>query len=440
MKVLIFGLGMHGGGYAAARYYLAHGDEVRITDLKGVEALKDSLTPLLEKGATCICGEHDKKDFLWADIVVKNPSIPLTNPFLAYAKKVVTDFSVMLSSPYMKKTHFIAITGTKGKTTSAYATAHALQKLGHTAELCGNMGISCYSVLEEWEDGAPVPEYLIAEMSSWQIRDASFALGGTFPTESIAVITNFYPDHQNSYSSLDDYLKDKLKLFGKWTKSAIVPDFLVGQIQKQTHLGRKQVWGIDRTTKKSRKQIKYDSAYAILIALGFKPNAVFQALASFQGVPHRHEIVAVRGNLVIVNDSAATIAEAVAFTCSLFENLPIHLITGGTDKKVGADAMEGVFREVRSVTLLDGSYTRRYLLPMLKRMEIPYHGPYKTMQAAYRHAKMQVEGYMQAHPGVRNVLLLSPGAASFEYFINEFDRGDQFRSLALHDTEDILQK
>lgn len=440
MKVLVFGLGVHGGGYAAARYYLAHGDEVRITDLKGTDALKDSLTPLVERGATCITGEHRKEDFLWADIVVKNPSIPLTNPYLAYAKKVVSDFSVLLSSQYIRKTHFIAITGTKGKTTSAYATAHVLEKLGHTVRLCGNMGISCYTVLEEWEQGEPVPEYLVAEMSSWQIRDASYALGGKFPTESIAVITNFYPDHQNSYASLDDYLKDKLKLFGRWTKSAIVPDFLVGQIRKQTHLGRRQVWGIDRTTKRSRKQIQYENAYAILIALGCKPKAVFQALSSFQGVPHRHEIVTVRGNLIIVNDSAATIPEAVAFTCSLFETLPIHLITGGTDKKVGADAMEAVFHQVRSVTLLDGSFTRLYLLPMLKRLQIPFHGPYKTMHAAWRHAKMQADAYMAVHPGVRNVLLLSPGAASFEYFVNEFDRGDQFRSLAISDNAETPQE
>ncbi len=431
MKVLVFGLGMHGGGYTAASYYLLHGNEVRVTDLRGADALGEFLEPLKALGATCITGEHRKEDFLWADIVVKNPSIPLHHPLLAYAKRIVSDFSVLLSSPFMQKTRFIAITGTKGKTTTSYALAHVLTSLGHHATLCGNMGISCYSVLREWEEGKPVPEFLVAELSSWQIRDASAFMGGRFPTELVAVITSLFPDHQNSYASLEEYLDDKLKLFGPWTKNAIVPDFLAERIRRRTKLDRRQVWGIDQTTEKRGKLVPYQSAYASSITLGFKPRDVLSALASFSGVPHRHEVVAARRDLIIVNDSAATIAEAVAFTFSLLDQYPIHLICGGTDKNVAATAMEGALKAARSVTLLDGSFTRKRLLPMLKELHIPFCGPYKSMGEAWDAALGQAKKLNAGQDGARNVLLLSPGAASFEHFHNEFDRGDQFRNLAL---------
>ena len=434
MKVLIFGLGMNGGGYAAATYFLDHGDEVRITDLKGTCDLGIEMDALTARGATCIAGIHRSEDFQWADIVIKNPAIPPDHPMLSFARMVVNDFAWLFSSPWCEQTKIIAITGTKGKTTTSAAVAHVLKNLGYEAMQCGNMGISGFTILRDWErrhdEGQKIPDYLVCEFSSWLIRDTVMALHELLPPMEICALTNFYPDHLNSYESIEKYLEDKMELFSPSTKMAVVPDVMIKRIQKQTRLDRKHVRGIDRSCAKELDQMPHlKSAYAILLALGFKYKPILKALETFSGVPHRIEQVGSLGNILFVNDSAATIPEAVLFSYAKFRTMAVHLICGGTDKNLCADSMLDVVKNASSISLLDGSFTRNKLIPLLQANEISYQGPFTTMQDAlqgsYALALMKATELTE----LPQVVLLSPGSASFELFANEFDRGNQFKSL-----------
>jgi UDP-N-acetylmuramoylalanine--D-glutamate ligase len=435
MKVLVFGLGMHGGGFSAASYFLDHGDEVRVTDLKGDTQLGDEIETLTQRGAKCITGNHRSQDFEWADIVVKNPAIPPDHPLLSSARTVVNDFSWLFASPWCEQTKIIAITGTKGKTTTSAAVAHVLEKMGFEAMQCGNMGISAFSVLRDWEKrsarGDKMPDYLVCEFSSWLIRDTHAAMHGQLPSMEICALTNFFPDHLNSYQTIEEYLADKLELFGPQCKKAVVPDSLIKTIQQLTGLDRKHVRGIDRSCAKVLDAIPdLKSAYAILLALGFKWKPILTALQSFSGVPHRIEQVGTIGTIMFVNDSAATIPEAVHFSCAKFRLTPIHLICGGTDKKLQATSMLGELQNALSLSLLDGSFTRNKLIPVLEEHGIPYDGPYSTMDEALGNAYRKATAKARELPELPQAILLSPGAASFELFVNEFDRGNQFRKLA----------
>ncbi len=434
MKVLIFGLGMNGGGYSAATYFLDHGDDVRITDLKGTCDLGTEMDALTQRGATCIAGVHRKEDFLWADIVVKNPAIPPNHPLLASARMVVNDFAWLFSSPWCNETKIIAITGTKGKTTTSAAVAHALDKLGYEAMQCGNMGISAFSVLREWEQRhdqqKKLPDFLVCEFSSWLIRDTVTAMHGELPPMEVCALTNFYPDHLNSYESIENYLEDKLDLFTPSTKRAVVPDALIKRIRKQTKLDRGHVRGIDRTCAKEVEELPHlKSAYAILLALGFKWKAVLKALHSFAGVPHRIEQVGLLDTILFINDSAATIPEAVHFTFARFRGMASHLICGGTDKNLKADAMLDVLQAASSISLLEGSFTREKLIPLLEEHKIAYDGPYSSMDDAVLRSYTSARKKANELPDLPQVVLLSPGCASFELFANEFDRGNQFKNL-----------
>lgn len=437
MKVLIFGLGMNGGGYAAATYFLDHGDEVRITDLKGTCDLGTEMDALTERGATCIAGIHRPEDFQWADIVVKNPAIPPDHPMLFFARMVVNDFAWLFSSPWCEQTKIIAITGTKGKTTTSAAVAHVLNQLGYEAMQCGNMGISAFTILRDWEkrhdEGRKVPNFLVCEFSSWLIRDTVMALHDQLPPMEICALTNFYPDHLNSYESIEKYLEDKMDLFSPSTKMAVVPDVMIKKIQKQTNLDKKHVRGINRSCAKELDQMPHlKSAYAILLALGFKYKPILKALESFSGVPHRIEQVGSLGNILFVNDSAATIPEAVHFSYAKFRTMAVHLICGGTDKNLSADSMLDVLKNSSSISLLDGSFTRNKLLVLLQAHNIPFHGPFSTMeealQSSYSLASMKAAELTE----LPQVVLLSPGSASFELFNNEFDRGNQFKRLVMN--------
>ena len=434
MKVLIFGLGMNGGGYSAATYFLDHGDEVRITDLKGTCDLGAEMEALSQRGATCIAGEHRKEDFLWADIVVKNPAIPPNHPLLSFARMVVNDFAWLFSSPWCSETKIIAITGTKGKTTTSAAVAHALEKLGYEAMQCGNMGISAFSVLREWEkrhdEQTKLPDFLVCEFSSWLVRDTVMAMHGELPALELCAMTNFYPDHLNSYESIENYLEDKLELFSPSTKMAVVPDALIKRIRKQTKLDSKHVRGIDRTCAKEVEEMPHlKSAYAILLSLGFKWKTVLKALESFAGVPHRIEQVGLLDTILFINDSAATIPEAVHFTYARFRSMACHLICGGTDKNLIPDAMLDELQAASSISLLEGSFTKEKLIPLLEEHKIPYNGPFSSMDDAVLKSYSCAVAKAKDLPDLPQVVLLSPGCASFEMFNNEFDRGNQFKNL-----------
>ncbi len=434
MKVLIFGLGLHGGGHAAALYFLERNDEVRITDLKTDEELKNSIADLKARGAHLIMGKHRSEEFRWADIVIKNPAIPPTHPMLAKARMVINDVAWLFSSPWCNEVKIIAITGTKGKTVTSAAVSHALGELGHEAMQCGNMGISAFTVLSEWEarkrEGRPLPQYLVCEFSSWQIRDTVSALHGTLPPLEVCALTNFYPDHLNSYESIERYLEDKLELFTKTVKNAVVPDALVDRIASLTGLEKRKIRGIDRVGVKELETMEHlKSAYAILLSLGFKYRPILKALSSFQGVPHRIEQVGAIGNIIFINDSAATIPEAVHFSYGRFKTLAVHLICGGTDKNLSPLAMLDELEAAASLSLLDGSFTRDKLLPLLTQKSIPYMGPFSTMEAAFTASYESAQEKMRELPNLVQVVLLSPGAASFELFLHEFDRGNQFRAL-----------
>lgn len=434
MKVLIFGLGMNGGGYSAAMYFLDHGDEVRITDLKGRCDLGAEMEALSQRGATCIAGAHRQEDFLWADIVVKNPAIPPNHPLLASARMVVNDFAWLFSSPWCNETKIIAITGTKGKTTTSAAVAHALEKFGYEAMQCGNMGISAFSVLREWEkrhdEQKRLPDFLVCEFSSWLIRDTITAMHGELPLLEVSALTNFYPDHLNSYESIENYLEDKLNLFTPSTKRAVVPDVMIKRVRSLTGLDSRHVRGIDRTCAKEVEKMPHlKSAYAVLLALGFKWKSVLKALESFAGVPHRIEQVGLQGTILFINDSAATIPEAVHFTSARFKNMAIHLICGGTDKNLKPEAMLDELQGASSISLLDGSFTRDKLIPLLDEHKIAYSGPFTSMDDATLNSYTCAREKEQELPDLPQVVLLSPGCASFEMFKNEFDRGDQFKNL-----------
>jgi len=434
MKVLIFGLGMHGGGFAAASYLLDHGDEVRITDLKGTSDLGYEMEDLNQRGALCISGPHRAEDFLWADIVVKNPAIPPNHPMLKYARMVVNDFAWLFSSPWCEQVKIIGITGTKGKTTTSAAVAHVLQEYGYEAMQCGNMGISGFSILREWErrneQGRALPEFIVCEFSSWQIRDTVQAMHGQLPMMELCALTNFYPDHLNSYESIERYLEDKLQLFTRNIKMAVIPDVMLGRIRTQTHLDKRHIRGIDRASAKVlEEQPHLRSAYAILLALGFKYKSILKALQSFQGVPHRIEQLGMLGNILFVNDSAATIPEAVHFSYAKFRTMAVHLICGGTDKNLKAEGMLEELLHASSLSLLDGSFTRGKLIPLLEKHHIPYYGPFKSMGDALQQSYEMARVKEQELPNLVQAILLSPGSASFELFANEFDRGNQFKNL-----------
>lgn len=430
MRVLIFGLGILGGGFASASYFLDHGDEVRITDLRSETELGNPIQMLKDKGATLICGEHREEDFLWADLVVKNPAVSPKSPYLAHAKRVTSDIAYFMSSPLVDSIKTIAVTGTKGKTTTVAAVTHILNASGHETIQLGNMGISGFSVLKNFEErlhrGQALPEYVIMELSSWQIRDLYASMDNDIPNFHLVALTSLFPDHLNNYVDYQSYKDDKWLLFGSRKTRMIVPKNVYTELLQISDIKSRHVRTTESFLGAEKIEIKIRTAWSICRSLRLGIKQITEALLTFRGVPHRQEQLGVKNHVVFINDSSATIPEAVTFSCA---NSPwaYHLICGGTDKNLKPDGMLQAVSYASGVYLLDGSFTKNKLIPFLTEHNIPYVGPFSNLKEAFDKAYVSARSDTSILPHV--ALILSPGAASFGMFLHEFDRGDQFRML-----------
>ncbi len=96
LKVTIMGLGLHGGGLASALFFASRGAKVTVTDLRDESILRPVIKQLEDYDIRYVLGKHLDEDFIFADMVIKNPAVPIDSPFLKLAKLVETDISIFL--------------------------------------------------------------------------------------------------------------------------------------------------------------------------------------------------------------------------------------------------------------------------------------------------------------------------------------------------------
>ncbi|KKU17523.1 MAG: UDP-N-acetylmuramoylalanine-D-glutamate ligase, partial [Candidatus Azambacteria bacterium GW2011_GWA2_45_90] len=162
-----------------------------------------------------VLGRHRKEDFENADLIIKNPGVPNESKFLALAKKsgvpIETDVGIFFD---LCPAPVVGVTGTKGKSTTAFLIHQILKRKYKNAVLGGNIGKSVLEVLPKIKKGGPASPTsqggpVILELSSFQLE----ALTEKKLSPHIAVITNIFPDHLNRYSSFAQYAKAKTNIF-----------------------------------------------------------------------------------------------------------------------------------------------------------------------------------------------------------------------------------
>lgn len=423
------GLGLHGGGVASARYCAEAGARVTVTDLGSPERLAPSVAQLRDLDVRFVLERHDPEDFDTADIVIKNPAVPRSAALLKRARRVETDLSIFLAQ---HRGFRVAVTGTKGKSSTASLIHHLILGLHPSAKLGGNITLSPLSFLREGGQEAIV----VLELSSFQLGDLplSGAFHGRMPRFDLAVVTNLLPDHQDYYPSMEAYAADKALIAAGMNEDGVI--YLPGTDPWSQTFSPSSPGTIVRAAEIESsalaslaassltipgKHMRRNATVAAMIArrLGVTDHAISRSLSGFGGVPHRLERLGTISGITYVNDSAATIAEAALAAVQSFSQ-PVHLIAGGSDKGVPLELFAEIGVRVSSLHLLDGSATDR-IVPLLSQAGVQYTGPHDSLGAALASAQSV------ARP--ESVILLSPGCASFGMFRNEFDRGDQFRAL-----------
>lgn len=452
-KVTVMGLGLNEGGVGTVRFLVAMGvREIIVTDLKSETELASSLAALQGlPGIRYVLGGHREEDFVETDLVIKNPGLPWTNPFLETAQKhgvpVTMDSGIFFD---LCEAPIIGVTGTKGKTTTASLIAHLLETAGKKVV---RVGISRVSVLGELTK-VDRESVVVFELSSWRLS----VLASLKKSPYLAVVTNIYPDHQNYYGDMTAYIEDKKNIFRfQGSEDTVIVNadnpevrgmvegapgrvvwfsrervnsqgfFVVGDTIMETRDGHEEeVVALSGT--RLIGSHNHENALAAVAAArvsGVTLEMIQTGLNSFTGVPHRLEWVGEKRGVRFYNDSAATIPEAaIAALASFAES--VYLIVGGTDKNLDFTQLaEAILARAKGVIFLKGTGTDKLLQAVREKLQESGSGSRKfevveTMGKAVELASRSAEA--------GDIVLLSPGAASFGLFQNEFDRGDQFRA------------
>lgn len=449
-KITVLGLGLHGGGVGIVKFLAKHGARVVVTDLKTKEQLAASLEKLKGlKNVEYVLGQHRTEDFSSVDMVIKNPAVRWDNLHIKAAldKKIPVE---MDSSLFFKMcpNPIIGITGTKGKTTTSTMICEILKSAGKKVLRAGISQVSVLDKLEFLEKDTVV----VFELSSWRLS----ALGRAKLSPHIAVVTNLMPDHLNYYKSMEEYAADKRNIFlHQKQKDWLVANGDDPEVMKTAQGAPSQVlkfsmapiqdgrtvfldqgalfWNDGADVKKiiAVEELKIRgrhnlgnvmAAAGACLAFGLAPQEVKKGLVEFKGVPHRLEFVREFSGVKYYNDTAATIPEAAILALDSFTE-SIVLIAGGNDKNLNFKDFAGkIVEKTRAVIFIKGIGTDKILaeIKKLSGWESTDFPVAESMEEAVTLAKsLAREG---------DVVLLSPGTASFGIFLNEFDRGDKFKS------------
>ena len=446
-RVTVMGLGLHGGGIATARFLAGCGARVTVTDLRPRELLQPSLDRLAGLDLSYELGGHPPELFSDTNLVVKNPAVPEGSPLLRLARErgvpVESDVSLFLA---LCGGPLLAVTGSKGKSTTASALHAALLDRWPGARLGGNITVSPLTFLDDLRAGNPV----VLELSSWQLADLR---GREVFRPRVSVLTNLLPDHQDRYGGMEGYIADKQVIFanqaegdcalfnrddprqagfGRQTRAralwfaarpleaGLEGAWLEGGEGRLRLDGREEALLGEALLPGEHNRLNLLAAGLAAVLFGVEPERARAALAAFGGLPHRLELVRQKEGVRLYNDSAATMPHATAAALRSLP-APVVLITGGTDKALDFEPLAGPLRLPRAIWLLAGSATQK-LRALLEREGIPYRGPFESLEEIVRGA------FAESRPGTS--ILFSPASASFEKFRNEFDRGDRFRELA----------
>ena len=447
-QISVFGL--HRSGVAVAKLLDDLGAKVLVTDPKSSDELQADIDALKDRDINFILGGHDQRCIEKADLIVLSPGVPLDIPILQEARSAGIPITGELEvAASLCAAPMVAITGTKGKSTTTILTAELL-KGGKFRRVCtaGNIGVPLSSEVQS----LTAEDLVVIEASSFQLETT------TLFRPVVSVVLNLSRDHLDRHKTMAAYRAAKLKICANQTSTdwivlnALDEDVLsfadetqakgvyftdAATVEMGTYVEEGKIFAkwdgeprwicdVKDTPLPGRHNIQNVlAAAAVGQVLGVSPNMMRSAICNFSAaeyppLEHAFEPVKTIRGIRFINDSKATNVAAVKAALDSLSD-PILLIMGGYDKGNNYQPLvECVRAKVKGLILL-GSHTG------IIRNALATHvvtGDAGTMSDAVELA------YSQAEPG--DVVLLSPANASFDMFTDYKARGQAFREAVNH--------
>jgi len=440
-KVLIVGAARSGIG--AAKFLVAQGAVVALTDQKPIEKWTPEALALKDLGVGLLPGEPPSWLLDQLDLVVVSPGVPATIIPIRYAERAGAEVigEVELAYRYLKG-RVVAITGSNGKTTTTSLIGELLRDAGLTVQVGGNIGKALISMIESSRDDG----WTVAELSSFQLETIK-----TF-RPVVAAVLNVTPNHMDRYETFNDYAAAKHRIFmnqtaedtavlnaddptvSSWASGlrAKVMQFSVRkEVENGVFLrGRELIYRgqvllkVDEMKLRGMHNVEnVAAAFAVGIAAGASIESMNGTARRFDPVEHRLEFVTEIEGVKFYNDSKATSVDATLKALEAFahEAGKVVLILGGKGKKAPYAPLEPLIRaKVRKLVLI-GEDAETIVNEL---------GTSAPFERASDMKDAVARSYAAAEKG--DVVLLAPACASFDMFESFEHRGKVFKEEVSH--------
>ncbi len=474
LPVTVMGLGRFGGGLGAVKFLLDRGARVTVTDLRPESQLADTLKEFDASQLVRLhCGGHEDADFAEARLLVVNPAVKPNCPWLKMAReRGIPRTSEMNLFWQHNRGRVIGVTGSNGKSTTTALIAHLLKTAGRTVHLGGNLGGSLLPIV----DSIQQTDWVVLELSSFQLAD----LDRIEASPEIAVVTNFAPNHLDWHPDLDDYRRAKQTIL-RWQTcdSTAVLNGDDADVRAWPTRGRVRLFGrhsvslspagdvADSNDIRGGGEGAESALYAIpiqdlldlmplpgdhnrmnaaaaicaVLAAGVERETLAEGLKTFRGLPHRLEFVGEVNGRRFYNDSLATTPESAICALKAFPGR-VLLLAGGYDKQVDLSefAREAAGRATAIAWMGQTAERLMALATQTLDLHVGLTSPARCRSQRITHSLREAFEWLweQSQPG--DTILLSPACASFDWFLNFADRGEQFRALVEEVQERLSRK
>ena len=437
-KVLVIGLAK--SGKAAVRLLHQLNATITINEAKPIEDIKD-YQQYVDMGIEMVTGEHPdelfERDF---DFVIKNPGINYHKPFILRLKErnIPVYTEIELAFQAAKKQHYIAVTGTNGKTTTVTLIEKILKGQYPHVHLAGNVGTPLCDIVLDNHLLEEENHYVVIEMSNFQLLDIDKF------KPFISTIINLTPDHLDYMDSLDEYYASKTNIYQNTNQDDYFivnqdDETLASYLTKYPIPCKQLTMSLNHPADCMIKDqaiyyqdemiIKIDdikvvgrhNVQNIMIAIAVakmcqvETKIINQEISSFMGVEHRIEFVREIDGIKVYNDSKATNTDASIIALNAFKQ-PVILLMGGFDKGLDLKEMASYHDKISYLVTFGAAGPR-----FLKEMKIPNSVCVENLEAAVLAAKKV------AKPG--DIILLSPSTSSFDEFSGYEQRGRVFKEI-----------